>query len=284
MAKKNDFVLTDSNYYSADANKRFCSVSQLKSFIGTPAQLGCEYKAMEELNGRYIRPETDALLVGSYVDTALLEPEKMESFKELHPEMISTRGKTAGQVKAEFMVADRMIEKVKNDKKCMALLDGEHQTVMTGEIFGLPFKIKMDNYRPGKFIADLKTCEDIYKSYYAKGYGTMSFIEYFDYILQGAIYQEIVRQNTGQKLPFYIVAVSKQKDEPDLQAIWIDNESLKRKLFGDELAPGLADEITRVRMIKNGEIEPCRCGKCLLCRQTKVIDKIIDWRELLGEV
>ena len=112
----------------------------------------------------------------------------------------------------------------------------------------------------------------------------MSFIEYFDYILQGAIYQEIVRQNTGQKLPFYIVAVSKQKDEPDLQAIWIDNESLKRKLFGDELAPGLADEITRVRMIKNGEIEPCRCGKCLLCRQTKVVDKIIDWRELLGEV
>ena len=60
--------------------------------------------------------------------------------------------------------------------------------------------------------------------------------------------------------------------------------SLVRFFDSDELAPGLADEITRVRMIKNGEIEPCRCGKCLLCRQTKVVDKIIDWRELLGEV
>ena len=283
MAKNKKFVLSDDNYYSVDANKRYCSVSQLKSFIGTPSQLGCEYKALKEVNGEYERPQTDALLVGSYVDTALLEPAKMESFKELHPEMISTRGVTAGQVKAEFKIADRMIEKVKGDKKCMALLDGNHQTIMTGELWGLPFKIKMDSYRENKFIADLKTCEDIYKGYYAKGLGTLSFIEYFDYILQGAIYQEIVRQNTGKTLPFYIVAVSKQKDEPDIQAIWIDNETLKRKLFGDELADGLQNEITRVRQLKKGEIEPCKCGKCVLCRQSKVVDKIIDWRELLGD-
>lgn len=283
MAKKK-IDLTDDNYYSSEMNKKYCSVSQLKNFIGTPANDGCEYRAMKELNGEYIRPETDALLVGSYVDTALLEPEKMESFRVLHPEMISTRGVTAGQVKAEFKIADRMIEKVKNDKKCAKLLlDANHQTIMTGELWGLPFKIKMDAYNE-KWIADLKTCEDIYKGYYAKGLGTLNFIEYFDYVLQGAIYQEIVRQNTGKTLPFYIVAVSKQKDEPDIQAIWIDNESLKRKLFGDELANGIQDEITRVRQIKAGEIEPCKCGKCLPCRQTKVVDRIIDWRELLGEI
>lgn len=281
MAK--EFVLTDENYYSAEANKHYCSASQFKQFVGYPFHERCEYATLAELNGEYERPKSNALLFGSYVDTALTEPENLEQFVKDHPEIISSRGATAGQLKSEFKLADKMIEKLKSDKKCMALLSGNHQTIMVGTIFGMDFKIKMDSYKEGKFIVDLKTTEDIYKSYYSKGQGHMSFIEYFDYITQLAIYQEIVRQNTGETLPVYIVAVSKE-DEPNIQAIWIDNETLHDRIYGNEFQDGIANDIARIKGLKDGSIKPEKCGKCYWCRKNKVVDKIIDWRELLGEV
>ena len=45
--------LTESNYYSPEANKEFLSVSQYKDFIGTWAKPGCEARAMAKLNGEW---------------------------------------------------------------------------------------------------------------------------------------------------------------------------------------------------------------------------------------
>ena len=55
--------------------------------------------------------------------------------------------------------------------------------------------------------------------------GKISFIEAWGYDLQGAIYQEIVRQNTGERLPFGIIAATKQK-EPDLGAFELPQHML----------------------------------------------------------
>ena len=57
--------LTSSNYFSAEANRAYMSASFVKSMMQ------CQAKAMAELSGDYERQESQALLVGSYVDAYL---------------------------------------------------------------------------------------------------------------------------------------------------------------------------------------------------------------------
>lgn len=275
-----EFVLTADNYYSLTANKEYCSVSQYKSFYGID---GCEAKAMAEINGEFVRPTTSALLLGQYVDIALTEPDKMDSFIEQHPELISSRGATVGQLKSEFKHADDMIDRVKKDAKLMKYLDGETQTVMTGNLFGLPFKIKMDVYIPHKAIVDLKTVESLYKGYYVPNRGRVTFVEYYDYVVQGSAYQEIVYQNTGERLPFYLVCVSKEPI-PDIALVGIDNKTLYDRIYGNELSEGIARECEQIMLLKRGEVKPIRCEHCAYCLPTKKITKPIHYLDLLGKV
>ena len=72
---------------------------------------------------------------------------------------------------------------------------------MTGDIFGVPFKIKIDSYLPDK-IVDLKIMRD-FEPIYVEGKGRVSFIEAWGYDIQAGVYQEIVRQNTGKQLPLH---------------------------------------------------------------------------------
>lgn len=267
--------LNNDNYFSVESNKAFCSVSQLKNFIGTPFMPGCEKRALAEINGEYEREKTTALLVGSYVDVALTGgKEELDKFIAGNPQIISSKGATKGQLKTEYKQADLMIDRVKRDKFFMKTLEGEYQVIMTGDIFGVPFKIKVDNLTD-KAIVDLKTCESLTKIYYAEG-RRMNFIEYHNYILQGAIYQEIVRQNTGKTLPFFLSCVSKEK-VPDLGVFQIDNETLA------ECLESLEDDIKYVQMLKNGEVEPRECGCCDYCKEHKIITKPINWLDLGDE-
>ena len=55
-------ILNNENYYSPEANQEYMSVSQYKAFMN------CEAAAMASISGRYERPTTRALLVGSFVD------------------------------------------------------------------------------------------------------------------------------------------------------------------------------------------------------------------------
>lgn len=268
--------LTNENYFSVESNKHYMSVSQLKNFIGTPFMPGCEKRALAEINGEYEREKSTALLVGSYVDAALTGgKEELEKFVTENPQIISSKGATKGQLKTDYKQADLMIDRVKRDKFFMRTLEGEHQVIMTGEIFGVPFKIKMDVYKEGKYITDLKTAESLTKLYYADG-RKMNFMEFLRYDIQGAIYQEIVRQNTGKTLPFYLSCVSKEK-VPDLGVFQIDNETLAETLAS------LEDDIKYVQMLKNGEVEPRECGCCDYCKEHKIITKPINWLDLGDE-
>ena len=55
-------ILNNENYYSPEANLEYMSVSQYKAFMN------CEAAAMAGISGKYERPTTRALLVGSFVD------------------------------------------------------------------------------------------------------------------------------------------------------------------------------------------------------------------------
>lgn len=272
--------LTEQNYFSKDADMEYISVSQIKKFISTPFNpFPCEVSALAEIRREVVKPKSNALMLGSWVD-AMLTGTKEEADKVIadNPEMISSRGTTKGQLKSEFAHGYKMVERVKKDPYMMKMLDGEHQVIMKGQLFGVPTKVKFDVV--GKnYIADLKTCESISKTYFDPSTRQrVNFIGFMDYVLQGAIYTEIYRQNTGRTLPFYIVAVSKEA-EPDIEVAEIDFQSLHERLFGNEELgiPSMEETIRHIHNLKNGDVEPIACGVCDYCKARKKITKPVNW-------
>ena len=207
--------LTAANYFSPEAARSYWSVSQFKSFNK------CEACGLAEVRGEYQREETDSLLIGSYVDAYFSG--ELEEFTERHQEqMFSKRG---GGLLSKFDHANDMIERVKRDPLMMAFMTGEKQKILTGELFGVPWKIKMDVYNEER-IVDLKCVKD-FEDIYDPGYGRRSWIEYWGYDIQGAIYQKVEQMVTGRSepLPFYIAAVTKEKT-PDIDLIHIPQHIL----------------------------------------------------------
>ena len=260
---------TNEQYYGTEANMRYMSASQLKSFLGTPGIAACEERAVMEAQGLWTRLESKALVIGSYIDVMLTGTEdEQHAFRESHPEMISSRGPTKGQLKADYRTADAMIARALEDADnggiFMKSLTGERQKVVTGKIYGHEFKGRIDVLGDG-FITDLKTVESVNRRYYNEGY--FDFIGWWGYDLQGAIYQELVYQETGNRWPFYISAISKQTP-CDIDLLQVPQERLD-----EAMARVTPDALDRIAALKNGEEEPKRCGRCDWCRSTKVIKK-----------
>ena len=246
--------LTNDNYFSQEAMSSYWSVSQFKSFNK------CEACGLAETRGEWIREETDALLIGSYVDAYFSGD--MENFiAENGDKMISKRG---GGLLAKFQHADEIIKRVEADPLMMDFLTGEKQVIMSAKLFGVPWKIKMDVYNEER-IVDLKCVKD-FEDIYDPGYGRRSWIEYWGYDIQGAIYQKVEQMVTGRSepLPFYIAAVTKEKT-PDIDLIHIPQHIL------DAAYHLVEAKIDRFDLIKSGDIEPNRCERCDYCKQTKIL-------------
>ena len=239
------------NYFSPSNNLKYCGSSQFKAFLKCPAQ------AMAELRGEWKREETSALLIGSYVD-AWFEG-TLEQFKAEHPEIL----KRDGTLKAEFVRADEIIARVSRDELFMRYMDGQKQAVRTGEIEGVPFKIKMDSYHKGKAIVDLKVIKDFEPLWNEDRAIRQDFIQYWGYDYQAAIYQAI----EGNRLPFYICAVTKET-VPDFKVIQIPQTWI------DSAMAVIKNEIGIIDAYKRGELEAPRCEKCAYCRQTKKLSRV----------
>lgn len=243
--------LNKDNYFSQEAMKAYWSVSLFKEFNK------CEACGFAQVHGAYKREETDALLIGQYVDNFFSG--EMPDFIEKHT---GSMFKKDGSLYAKFDQANKIIERVSSDPLMSEYLTGDKQTIMTAELFGVPWKIKMDVYT-GKRIVDLKCVKD-FEEIYEPGYGYRSWIEYWGYDIQGAVYQKVVELNTGKRLPFYIAAVTKEK-VPDIKVIQIPQHILDGALNLVEA------KIERFDLIKNWEVEPIRCERCDYCKQTKVL-------------
>jgi hypothetical protein len=96
------------------------------------------------------------------------------------------------------------------------------------------------------------------------------FIQYWGYDYQAAIYQAV----EGEKLPFYICAVTKEA-VPDFEVIQIPQAWI------DSAMAIIKNEIGIIDAYKRGELEAPRCGKCAYCRQTKKLSRVISADELL---
>ena len=272
--------LNESNYYTQEADKEYVSVSQYKSFCGSVGKRGCECMALAEMRREFERPVTTPLLVGSYVD-AYFEG-TLPTFAAQHPEIYSSRGKTAGELKSEYKQAEIMIERAEKDPLFMQYMAGDKQVIMTGEIEGVPVKIKIDS-TDGRRITDLKTVKNIYETFYVKDSGErVSFVEWWSYDLQAAVYQEIYRQNTGDLLPFYICAISKDKEDnvphPRIAVI-----ELSPLLIRERLAE-VKQNINHIQDLKTDVIKPIPCGICSWCADNLPLERVISTDDLMTEL
>ena len=257
---KYGFNLTNDNYYSAAADKIFLSNSKFKAVYGTPVHpYACEDAA---INGP--KAESEALLIGGYVDSWFEGQAAFDAFKADHQDQLLMK---SGKDYYKFVKdADEAIDKVSKDQVFMDYAKkGSHQTIMVGEIAGHPFKIKMDAYHSDK-IVDVKYVKDAGMVWNDIKKERITFIEDYGYNIQGAIYQEIVYQNTGKKLPFYIAFITKEKDEADFDIVQIDQKILDEAL-----------EYVKMQLISRPYAEvlkdPQRCGrkKCPWCKSKKTL-------------
>ena len=240
--------LTQKNYYGPKASQEYMSVSQFKDFLKCPAM------AMAKLNGEYVPERGRALLLGSLVDEMLTGTKKSQD--KFIEENRSELFKKNGDPYADVEQALETVERVKKQPLMMHYLKGGHQKIMTGEIEGVPFKIKMDVNHP-KRIVDLKTVAN-FKPVYKPGNGRMNFVEAWGYTLQGAIYQAV----EGHNKPFYINAITKE-DIPDIATIHIEQPYLDAELAV------IKDKLPYFDAIKTGAIEAPRCEHCAYCKSTR---------------
>lgn len=273
-------TLTESNYFSTEANRRWMSSSQLKSFLTCPAQ------TIAELNGLYQRETTTALLVGSYVDAHFSGT--LDQFRAAHPEIYNSR---TGELKADYRQAEEIIQYLSNDRLLMAMLSGERQRIVTGEIMGVPFRGKIDSLLDAQqvhaiaetypdmaesllmadgAIVDLKVMRGM-DAVYVPGAGRLSFVQAWRYDLQLAIYQRLL----GGNLPCFIVCVTKEAT-PDKALIQIPQYML------DAAVESVSELIPQFQAMKERPETAPRCERCDWCRRSKVITGAVDADELEG--
>ena len=244
-------ILTNENYYSPEANQEYMSVSQYKDFMR------CEAMALASLRGEWERPMTTALLVGSYID-AWFEGTLVE-FCRSHPEIF----KKNGTLKSDFIQAEEIIAFVQKDPTFMRYMSGKKQIIKTAELFGTPWKIKIDSYHNDK-IVDLKVMRSMERIM------GKSFVEHWGYDLQMAIYAAV----EGRDLATYLAVVTKQ-EPPDKEIISIP------RWRRSELLEEVEKQMPRILAVKSGKHPARRCGVCEYCRATKMITEPIDF-ELVG--
>ena len=280
--------LNTKNYYTKAANEAYFSVSQFKAFQK------CEASAMAELRGEFTPEKGRALLLGSFVDEMLTGTKASqakfiaENYAELFQKsskLVSVLGKleTDNERKefitgyddlfhinnkpyADIIQAIDTIARVKEQPRMMHYLNGKHQVIMTGEIEGVPFKIKMDSFDPDEHITDLKYMASLR----APNLFT-PMVEYWGYDIQAAVYQEIVYQNIGKRLPFMFDVATKESPA-HLALGQISQYNM------DKALETVCKLVPRYQKIKTGEIPAERCEgyECDYCTSTKIITDPID--------
>lgn len=253
-----NILLTAENYHSVEMNMKYMGASQFKAFME------CEAGALAEAKGEWLREKSVSLLVGSYVD-AYYEG-TLDKFMTENPEIFTQKM----TLKSDYKHAEYIIQRLERDELFRKYMSGQKQVIKTGEIDGIPFKIKIDSYHPSKAIVDGKIMKD-FEPIWKDGL-KLPFVEAWGYDIQGAIYQVV----EGNNLPFFIAAGTKEKPEPDLEIISVPQDRL------DYCLNQVKENAPRFAEIKKGLIEPIRCGRCDYCKSTKVLTEIIPYDRLIA--
>ena len=241
--------LNDDNYYSKESNQEYFSVSQYKDFRK------CEALALAKIRGEFEQPTTKAMLIGTLVDRWF--EGTLDKLREESPNVFYCRN---GALRADFRKANQIIKRVQRDERFMQYMSGEKQKTLTFEMFGVPWKMRMDSFVEGICITDLKVVQN-FKS-----------LAFWRYDLQGAVYQAGVEVNSYGRLPFYLAAATKVVTNFDI--FQIDQPTLDMALREIER------NMPRFIAVKSEEEEPHYCGVCDYCKSVKKA-RIRNYSELL---
>ena len=152
----------DEHYYGEYGNQ-FLSNSNISTLLKDPARL------------REKRDQTPAFLVGGYFHTAILEPDKLKSFRIVEASTRNTKaykelsGGEMCLLQSEVDKIELMTQAMKDNDVCRDLIkpvlgEVEYEEPRVGKLFGNMWKGKADiiNHEEG-LVIDLKTTADIDK-------------------------------------------------------------------------------------------------------------------------
>ena len=161
MTKEQYYKLRDDKHYYGEYGQQFLSNSNISTLLTNPLSL------------HEPKPSNPAFLVGGYFHTAILEPEKLHSFKIVEASNRNTKAYkeiSDGEMcllKSEKDQVELMTDVMLDNDICRGLIRGgnvEYETPGVTELFGNKWKGKADIINHDeKLIIDLKTTADIEK-------------------------------------------------------------------------------------------------------------------------
>ena len=161
MNKKTIEKLKQDEHYYGDFGKQFLSNSDISTLLKNPMLL------------RKDRPKTSAMVIGGYFHTAILEPEKLKSFKIIKSTTRNTKAykeMSGGEIcllEHEVDKIQLMQDTIMSNNVCKDLILGNYSQIQyevpaITELFGNKWKGKADIINHDeKLIIDLKTTSDI---------------------------------------------------------------------------------------------------------------------------
>lgn len=287
--------LTSKNYFDTEMNLKYLDCSTYKNFVGTIGRKGCECRGLAIAQGLYKQPKTEALLLGSYVDSYFDKsiPDFLsENFEDVYTKTSLTKfNKTQNPEDLKRYAfldqGDDMIARAIKDPLFMSFMEGETQKVLTADIDGIPIRVKLDSFN-GKRITDLKTVASMSQTFFVADVDgnsrktAITFAEYWGYVEQAYFYQTAVEQNFGKKLPFYLAVITKEKigsvSHPRIGIVHIPDYLIEQK--GNEIKRN----IHMVWNILQGNAKPVPCGSCEWCADFLPLEKVMELDQLSLEV
>ena len=156
MDKKIIEKLKQDEHYYGDYGKQFLSNSDISILLKNPKLL------------REKKPKSTAMVIGGYFHTAILEPNKLKSFRIIESSTRNTKKHkeiSEGEIcllQHEVDKIELMTEIVMDNNICRGLIKGDFEVPNVTEIFGNKWKGKADiiNHEE-KLVIDLKTTSDL---------------------------------------------------------------------------------------------------------------------------
>jgi len=158
MDKKIIEKLKQDEHYYGDYGKQFLSNSDISILLKNPKLL------------RESKPKSTAMVIGGYFHTAILEPNKLKSFRIIESSTRNTKKykeMSEGEIcllQHEVDKIELMQEAVMDNSICRGLIQGDFEVPAVTELFGNKWKGKADIINHDeKLVIDLKTTSDIDK-------------------------------------------------------------------------------------------------------------------------
>jgi len=159
MTKETYHKLKNDKHYYGDFGKQFLSNSDISTLLKNPLAL------------HEPKPSSPAFLVGGYFHTAILEPQKLKSFKIVEASNRNTKaykeisGGEMCLLKSEKDQVEKLVEVILDNDVCRGLIQGinvEYEEPGVTTLFDNKWKGKADIINHDeKLIIDLKTTGDI---------------------------------------------------------------------------------------------------------------------------